>query len=253
MKNLIHRREQRKVVGDKNAIIVRQFEHSDNPEVLRIFQDGLHEMIPDTAFRALKYHPESMSLYVIMTLVCLIATKSWCLTALVPIAVLCARYYYSRQIALGYLEIAKRTDMGDIEGCYMNTPDCCLWVAVQGDRVIGVVAAVSHLSGDGAVELKRMAVDRSCRRRGVGELLGQKVLEFASARGNPSVVLGTTSYSPAAHKLYQKLGFRCNGVTNGYTVPGARRLVLEWVFYWVRHHHYHLDMPKAKTNTHGQH
>ena len=54
--------------------------------------------------------------------VCLIATQSWCLTVLVPIAVLCARYYYSRQIALNYLEIAKRTDMGDIEGCYMNTP-----------------------------------------------------------------------------------------------------------------------------------
>lgn len=54
--------------------------------------------------------------------VCFIATKSLLLTCLVPLAVLCARYYYSRRVVLGYLERAKLTDMGDIEGHYMKTP-----------------------------------------------------------------------------------------------------------------------------------
>lgn len=54
--------------------------------------------------------------------VCFIATKSFLLTCLVPLAVLCARCYYSRRVALGYLERAKLTDMGDIEGHYMKTP-----------------------------------------------------------------------------------------------------------------------------------
>lgn len=114
----------------------------------------------------------------------------------------------------------------------------CLWVAVLAGKVVGVVAAVSQQKSGGAVELRRMSVDRSCRRCGVGMALGRKVLEFAVAHGYSSVVLGTTAYTHATHQLYQRLGFRCVGVTNGHVTPGARSSLLERVFYRVRHHHY---------------
>lgn len=112
--------------------------------------------------------------------------------------------------------------------------------------VPGVVAAVSHQDGVGAVELKRMAVDRGYRRRGVGVLLGQEVLEFASTHGSSAVFLGTTAYTAASHKLYQMLGFRCIGVTNAYATPCASSSLLEWVFFRVRHHHYRLDLPEGQ-------
>ncbi|XP_045568686.1 N-acetylaspartate synthetase isoform X2 [Salmo salar] len=143
--------------------------------------------------------------------------------------------------------------MGDIEGHYMKTPDSCLWVAVLEGSVVGVVAARALRGEAGTVELHRMSVDRPCRHRGVGFALGRKVLQFAADRGYLSVVLGTTAYSPAAHRLYQTLGFRCVGVTKGYATPGVSRSVLEQLFYRVSHHHYRMDMTVHKTNTHSQH
>lgn len=107
---------------------------------------------------------------------------------------------------------------------------------------MGTVAAVKEQKSDGVVVLRRMAVDRDYRQRGIGVALAQKLLEFAAANKTSSVVLGTTSYTPAAHKLYQKLGFRCVGVTNGYTTPGLRLSLLEKIFYRVSFHHYALNL-----------
>lgn len=56
--------------GRKNrlqTIVVREFEPKDKAEVHQIFYEGLMEMVPDTAFRGLKHHPESLLLYTAMT------------------------------------------------------------------------------------------------------------------------------------------------------------------------------------------
>ncbi|KAL1023629.1 hypothetical protein UPYG_G00043740 [Umbra pygmaea] len=233
----------------KYCVIVRKFESGDYSNVERIFYDGLMEMIPDTAFRGLKHHPETLLVYCAITFFCFLATNSFEITSLVPIALLSARYYYSWKVVHGYLENAKRTDMGDIEGHYLKTKDSCLWVAVLDGSVVGVVAARVLQSEYGAVELHRMSVDRSCRRCGIGNALGRKVLEFAADRGYPSVILGTTAYTQAAHRLYKKLGFHCVGITNGYATPGVSRSILEQVFYRVQYHHYRLDLNIHKTST----
>lgn len=134
-----------------------------------------------------------------------------------------------------------------------SNSDSCMWVAVLEGKVVGVVAAVGQHKSGGAVELQRMCVDRSCRRRGVGVALGRKVLEYAAAHGHSSVFLGTSAYSSAAHQLYRRLGFRCVGVTNGYITPGARLSLLGKIFYRVRHHHYSLVVGNSKITSNGQH
>ncbi|XP_071361537.1 N-acetylaspartate synthetase-like [Trachinotus anak] len=224
------------------TVVVREFTPVDKPEVQRIFYEGLMEMVPDTAFRGLRHHPESLVLYTAMTVLCFAITMCWWVIGLLPAIVLCGRYFYSRHVIHGYMERAMSRDMGDIEGFYMNSPDSCLWVAVLEGKVAGVVAAVSQQNSGGAVELQRMSVDRNCRRCGVGVALGRKVLEYAAAHNYSSVVLGTTAYALAAHQLYQRLGFRCVRVTDGYVTPGARGSLLEMIFYRVRHHHYRLDL-----------
>lgn len=134
-----------------------------------------------------------------------------------------------------------------------STSDSCLWVAVLEGKVVGVVAAVSQKKSGGAVELRRMSVDKRCRQCGVGSALGRKVLEFAVTHGCSSVVLGTTAYTQAAHRLYQRLGFRCVQVTNGYPTPGARWSLLEKIFYRVHLHHYSIDVQNCKSAVIGQH
>ncbi|XP_062292855.1 N-acetylaspartate synthetase-like [Scomber scombrus] len=232
------------------TIVVREFEPADKLQVQQIFSEGLMEMIPDTALRGLRHHPESLLLYSIMTVVCFVITMCWWVIGLLPAFVLCGRYFFSSRVIHGYLEQAMSTDMGDIEEFYMKSPDSRLWVAALEGKVVGVVAAVGQQKPS-SVELKRMSVDRSCRRSGVGVALGRKVLEFAVTHRYSTVVLGTTAYTPAAHQLYKGLGFRCVEVTNGFVTPGARWSLLERIFYRVRHHHYSLDVQNITLN--GQH
>ncbi|XP_034716645.1 N-acetylaspartate synthetase-like [Etheostoma cragini] len=234
------------------TVVVREFEAADKPEIQRIFSEGLMEMVADTAFRGLRHHPESLLLYGAVTVACFAITMCWWMIGLLPIVVLCGRYFCSRRVIHGYLEQAMSRDMGDMEGFYKKFPDSCLWVAVLDNKVVGVVAALGRQKS-GVVELHRMSVERTCRRCGVGVALGQKVLEFAVTHGYSSVVLGTTAYMPAAHKLYQRLGFRCVGVTNGYVTPGARRSLMEKVFFRVCHHHYSLNVQNGKIASCGQH
>lgn len=49
------------------TILVREFEPEDKPAVQLIFSEGLMEMVPDTAFRGLRHHRESLLLYSAMT------------------------------------------------------------------------------------------------------------------------------------------------------------------------------------------
>ncbi|XP_077936690.1 N-acetylaspartate synthetase-like isoform X2 [Gasterosteus aculeatus] len=127
---------------------------------------------------------------------------------------------------------------------YAAMTDSRLWVAVLRGKVVGIVAAVGQQKPGGAVELRWMSVDRSCRRCGIGLALGRKVVEFAVAHKYRSVVLGTTSYTSPAHQLYRRLGFRLVGFTDGYVTPGVRRGLPEGIFYRVRHHHYKLDVQR---------
>ncbi|KAM9769633.1 N-acetylaspartate synthetase-like isoform 2-T2 [Menidia menidia] len=175
-----------------------------------------------------------------MTALCFVLSGCWWVLVLVPLVVVCLRYFYSRRVIRGYLKQALSTDMADIQGFYMNSPGSCLWVAVVGGRVVGAVAAFG-LSHD-AVELRRMCVDRRFRRLGAGAALGRRLLAFAAARRYSSVLLGTTAYTAGAHRLYLRLGFVCTGVTNGNATPGARRSLLERMFYRVRLHHYRRNL-----------
>ncbi|XP_062420371.1 N-acetylaspartate synthetase-like [Pungitius pungitius] len=223
------------------TLVVREFELEDKLEVQQLFHDGLMEMVADTAFRGLRHHPESLLLYAAMTVLCYVITTCWWVILLLPASLLYGRYFYSRRMMLRFLEHAMSNDMGDIEGFYMKSSSR-LWVAVLRGKVVGIVAAVGQQQSGGAVELRRMSVARSYRRCGVGLALGQKLVEFAVTHKYPSVVLGTTSYTSAAHRLYRRLGFHLVGFTDGYVTPGVRWCSLEGVFYRVRHHHYKLDV-----------
>ncbi|XP_042340286.1 N-acetylaspartate synthetase-like [Plectropomus leopardus] len=249
-------RKQDKTLKEPNGLqtlVVREFELADKQEIQRIFYEGLMEMVADTAFRGLRHHPECLLLYTAMTVISFAITMCWWVIGLLPAIILCGRYFYSRRVIRGYLEYAMSRDMGDIERFYMKSPGSCLWVAVLEKKVVGVIAAVSQQKPGGSVELQRLSVDQNYRRCGVGMALGRKVLEFALAHKYSAVVLGTTAYSPAAHQLYHRLGFRCVEITNGHITPGARWSLLERIFYRVHHHHYSLVLEKSKITSNGQH
>ncbi|XP_078416847.1 N-acetylaspartate synthetase [Cetorhinus maximus] len=221
------------------AVFIREFQPGDQASACRIFYEGIMERIPNTALRGLKQQPKMLLFYSCLTVMCFYLTKSVLLTCCVPTLLLGARYYYSRKVILSYLECVLQTDMSDIEQYYMKPAGSCFWVAVLDGNVVGIVAARGN-EEDNTVELRRMSVDFDQRGKGIAKALGRKVLEFAVLNNYSAVVLGTTAVKPAAHKLYESLGFRYVGITEHYVLPGMNHSVLEKMFFQLRYHRYRL-------------
>jgi ribosomal protein S18 acetylase RimI-like enzyme len=87
---------------------------------------------------------------------------------------------------------------------------------IGGDQrgvVIGYVfAALEPISWkelrDACGFIHDIAVDEAGRRAGVATGLMEAAIDWLRERGAPRVVLGTAERNPAAHRLFEKLGFR---------------------------------------------
>ncbi|XP_055055836.1 N-acetylaspartate synthetase [Misgurnus anguillicaudatus] len=228
-------------VEKRDRVFIRDFQHSDHEEVRRIFNEGIMERIPNSAFRGLKQQTQIQFIYALITVMCYVMTKSFTLTFCMPFILMGARYYYSRKVILNYLDCALHTDMADIEEYYMKPTGSCFWVAVLQGQVVGIVAAQGR-EDENTVELRRMSVDSRFRGKGIAKALGRRVLEFAMLNNYSAVVLGTTAVKMAAHKLYESLGFRRVGETDDHKLPGMTGSTLERLFFQIRYSRYQLQL-----------
>ena len=86
-------------------------------------------------------------------------------------------------------------------------------VAVDGDVVLGGVTYVPGLgpmaefTDPDACGIRMLAVSGDHRGRGVGQALVEACLERAIAGGRHRVILHSTEWMAAAHRLYERLGF----------------------------------------------
>lgn len=81
-----------------------------------------------------------------------------------------------------------------------------IFVALEGEAVVGTCAAVPH--GPGAFEVAKLAVAPSARGRGIGRQLVDACLDYAKRRGARQVVLVSNSRLGTALRLYEQLGFQ---------------------------------------------
>jgi GNAT superfamily N-acetyltransferase len=81
-----------------------------------------------------------------------------------------------------------------------------IFFALDGTTPIGTAAAMPVAPG--RYELAKMAVDPAYQGRGLGQLLGEAVIDFARSVRAESLFLVTNSSLKGAIRLYQRLGFR---------------------------------------------
>ena len=84
-------------------------------------------------------------------------------------------------------------------------PDGRLLLAVDGDTAVGV-GCLQRLRPDTA-EIKRMFVRPSARGRGIGRLLLDRLVAAAHELGCDQVLLDSSRFMHAAHRLYRSVGF----------------------------------------------
>lgn len=98
-------------------------------------------------------------------------------------------------------------DLQDITGFYQHGTGN-FWVALHEDQVVGSVALLDI--GNGQAALRKMFVNAAFRgpEHGVARQLLATLFTWAQARQLREIYLGTTDKFLAAHRFYEKNGFR---------------------------------------------
>ena len=98
-----------------------------------------------------------------------------------------------------------------------------IWMAEQGDRLIGCAALV--LRGDGLGQLRWILVDTSARGIGLGKDLVNRALDYARNNACSKIFLETTDGLPESQQLYEKLGFQVTSNVQEELWGGVRPLI----------------------------
>lgn len=104
-----------------------------------------------------------------------------------------------------YIERAIRDELGRIEEYYFSRDDQGFWVADDG-RLVGMVGV--ERQSEECAELRRMAVEKSHRRKGIGRQLLATAEKFCRDAGYRKMVLSTSELQVAAMRLYESSGYR---------------------------------------------
>lgn len=88
-------------------------------------------------------------------------------------------------------------------------PDHVVHVAVDGDRIVGVVAAAerAHFSGQVDAYVGELVTAAGMERRGIARALMQAVEAWGAARGLQHLTLETGAANQAARAFYAALGY----------------------------------------------
>jgi GNAT superfamily N-acetyltransferase len=102
---------------------------------------------------------------------------------------------------------ADQPDLADVSA-YYGQGRGGFWVARDEAGIVGTIALLDH--GDDAAALRKMFVraDRRGREHGVADALLATLLAHARAQGLRVLRLGTRPEMRAAHRFYEKHGFR---------------------------------------------
>lgn len=126
----------------------------------------------------------------------------------------------------GVLDAGYEAELRDV-GARTAAGDVVL-VAVDGGRLVGGVTYVrdrrspsAEFDGDGEAGIRMLAVDPSARGRGVGTALSRACVDLARADGVGLLVLHSTPWMAAAHRIYERLGFRRAPERDFTPLPGV--------------------------------
>jgi putative acetyltransferase len=110
--------------------------------------------------------------------------------------------------------VVEETDLlmfGDPYGQIVEQGGQIFFVILEGN-VVGTCAVIPH--GERNFELAKMAVSESARGQGLGDLLIERVIDFARQAGAKKLILVSNTRLGPAISLYEKHGFQSVPITD---------------------------------------
>jgi GNAT superfamily N-acetyltransferase len=104
--------------------------------------------------------------------------------------------------------------MATLRDTRVRAEEAELLVAADGDALLGTVTFVpdggplGEIATPDEAEFRMLAVDPAARGRGVGLALMRWVVDEAARRGKGGIVCSSLAEMVAAHRIYERLGFR---------------------------------------------
>ncbi|KAG8544301.1 hypothetical protein GDO81_022724 [Engystomops pustulosus] len=207
---------------------VRLYQESDLHAVQEIYLTGCCEHILPSFYNALR-QPHNWLLLVVGLLLPMVTTGSIALSILCVIGVLIILWYPGNQFFHYYGMKAVNGDLKDVWAHYLQRKGHCFWVAELDGEVVGIVAAIPFITQhEKNVELKRMAVSKYHRGKGISKLLCRAVVDYAQENGCNAVMVSTTNVQIQACKMYDKMGFR-SSYTKEHNTLLLRLAGISWV------------------------
>ncbi len=123
----------------------------------------------------------------------------------------------------------QQPDLCDVPGFYLAGHGN-FWVALDADgEVVGSIALKDIGGGNGALRKMFVRQDMRGREKGVATALLALLLDWAAKKGFASIFLGTTAFFLAAHKFYERNGFR--EIPTDELPPGFPLMTVDTRFY----------------------
>ena len=92
-----------------------------------------------------------------------------------------------------------------------------IFSAILNDEVLGVCALIKSDGKEYDYELAKMAVSPKAQGKGVGLLLAEPAIKWATKKGASKIYLESNTKLKPAIKLYEKLGFKeITGISSSY-------------------------------------
>jgi len=112
---------------------------------------------------------------------------------------------------------------------YIDNPDKKIFLAYFGEKIAGQIILRTNWNGYAYIE--DIAVDKSCRRKGIGRRLMVQAVDWARSKGLPGIMLETSNINIDACQFYENLGFKLGGFDRYLyraTIPGTEEVALYW-------------------------